>query len=231
MLRLAAPGQGDGEPEDADEDEVAGEEFEVAFADFRDFRREAGAERGLPEGGLADDAVKDIEDQEGGTDEAGAGVISESGEEMQHHAVVAEAGDDGDEEDAARDPGFGEIHPEDAGQEILDFSDEGGDEPEGEHAADRAVVPGMRRGPEHDGSGGGQQECLQKLDGAAFDGDGRAVRQPRGQQNGYGTGANQGGAHECARPGGIPRRLGDGVGHRGEVWELRGGWQGFKGHG
>ena len=134
---------------------------------------------------------------------------------MEHHAAVAEAGDDGDEEDAARDPGFGEIHSQDAGQEILDFSDEGGDEPEGEHAADRTVVPGMGRGPEHDGSGGGQQECLQKLDGAALDGDGRAVRQPRGQQNAHGPSADQGDAHKGARPRGIPRRLGDGVGHYG----------------
>ena len=56
--KLPAPRQGDRQAERADEDQITGEQFQVAFANPRDFRREGRPERGPPELGTADDVVE-----------------------------------------------------------------------------------------------------------------------------------------------------------------------------
>lgn len=193
-----AAGEGECEAEGAEEDEVAGEQFEIAFADTWDFRGESIAEGGAPEIGAADDAVEDVEDEQGGGDESGAGVGAECGEEAEHDALVAESGDEGEDEDGADDPAFREGPAEDVRDEVFDFADDCGGEAECEDAADRALGAGVGGGAEHDRCAEGEEEGLEELDGAAFEWCGGFVRQPCGEEDGDGARANQRDPHEGA---------------------------------
>ena len=62
-MGLAAPGQGDGKAEYADENEIAAQKFQISPAGPRDFREEGGPEGRLPKLRAADHAVEHVNDQ------------------------------------------------------------------------------------------------------------------------------------------------------------------------
>lgn len=107
--RILATCKGDGEAERADENQIAGEQLQVAFTGAGNIPRERWTERGFPEICTADHPVKHIQDEQCGSNEARSCVIAHGGDELEHHPPVPQSGDESDEKNGTDKPCFGKL--------------------------------------------------------------------------------------------------------------------------